>query len=88
MINDFDLNNNPIDQLCFFNLSLSYLFSLKIKKVKRIYPLSIKAMITDKPKSKSSDTSTKAVDNLAKFPKTDSPTVIIDKLPVAFSLWI
>lgn len=56
MINDFDLNNNPIDQLCFLNLILSYLFSLKIKKVKRIYPLSIKAMITDKPKSKSSDT--------------------------------
>lgn len=53
-----------------------------------MYPLRAKAFITDKPKIKSSATSTKAVDSLAQFPRTDRPTVIIDKLPVAFNLWI
>jgi len=67
-------------------LILSSLFSLNIKNVKRIYPLRTKAFMTDKPKSKSSATSTKAVDNLAQLPKTDNPTVIIDRLPVAFNL--
>jgi len=57
-------------------------FSLKMKKQVKMYELRIRAITTERRYFTSSLTSTKAVANLAVFPRTVNPHVIMERLPV------